>query len=80
PCAINPANDCNYYPGPLELGGLYYWRIDANNPGNTTWRGRIWYFTVLTPIVDPNMLVHYKFDEPNGLVVTDYSGREYEGA
>ncbi|MHC4500460.1 MAG: hypothetical protein ACYS21_15275, partial [Planctomycetota bacterium] len=78
PCAIRPLVDCNYSPGPLEMGAIYYWRIDANNP-TTTWGGRIWYFTVMTPIVDPNMLVHYKFDEPNGVIVTDYSGREYEG-
>jgi len=82
PCAIKLLGDETYDPngsGPLCKGTTYYWRVDANNP-TTTWTGRIWYFTVKSPIVDPNMLVHYKFDEPNGVVAYDSSGREYHGA
>ncbi|MHC4501376.1 MAG: LamG domain-containing protein, partial [Planctomycetota bacterium] len=64
--------------GPLDELRTYYWRIDEKNGG--TFKGRVWRFTTSGPLVDPNMLVWYKFDErsPN-TVAHDSSGYGNDG-
>ena len=41
-------NDAAFDPGRLELGQLYYWRIDEVNaaPDSTIYKGNVWSFTV----------------------------------
>ncbi|MHC4658267.1 MAG: LamG domain-containing protein [Planctomycetota bacterium] len=78
PCATRPLGNETYYPGPLELLTTYYWRVDANNGG--LWRGKVWHFTTKSPIDDPNLLVHLKLDEPNGVIAHDSSGHGNHGA
>jgi hypothetical protein len=78
PCATRPLGNETYYPGPLELETTYYWRVDANNGGLC--RGTVWHFTTKSPIDDPNLLLHYKLDEPNGHVAHDSSGHGNHGA
>jgi hypothetical protein len=67
PNAVNDANNVpgmwtqfkgsqdhfSYYPGPLELGQTYYWRIDEVNElePNSPWEGIVWEFTVADYIV-----------------------------
>ncbi|MHC4155719.1 MAG: family 16 glycoside hydrolase, partial [Planctomycetota bacterium] len=34
----------SYYPGPLELGTSYYWRIDEVNDNSVVHKGNIWSF------------------------------------
>jgi hypothetical protein len=59
----------------LELGKTYYWRIDDVNDGDAkTYEGFLWNFSTKSAIVDPNMVVWYKFDELYGDDVTDSSG------
>ena len=43
----------SYYPGLLELGKTYYWRIDEVNEldPNSPWKGIVWEFTVADYIV-----------------------------
>jgi len=79
PCATQNLGNEEYDPGGLELSTTYYWRIDEVND-TTTWRGRIWQFTVRSAVIDPNLLIWYKFDEPNGYAAFDSSGRDYTGA
>ncbi|HUT29136.1 MAG TPA: LamG domain-containing protein, partial [Sedimentisphaerales bacterium] len=69
PCGVGVALD--------ELT-TYYWRIDEVN-GPQTWKGRTWHFTTSGPVIDPNMLLWYKFDEPNGFLATDSSGYGNDG-
>jgi len=50
PCAtLNLGNEL-YDPGQLELGKTYYWRVDeVNEP--TTYKGKVWSFTVAEFVV-----------------------------
>jgi hypothetical protein len=43
----------SYYPGPLELGRTYYWRIDEVNEANleSPWKGDVWSFTKVDEIL-----------------------------
>ncbi|MHC4646216.1 MAG: LamG-like jellyroll fold domain-containing protein [Planctomycetota bacterium] len=69
--------DVNHYPESdvleLELDTTYYWRIDEVGDGGP-WKSRTWTFTTRSAIIDPNMLLWYRFDEPNGAVAADSSG------
>ncbi|MHC4500261.1 MAG: LamG domain-containing protein, partial [Planctomycetota bacterium] len=76
--------DGNMYPEAgnlvLEQGKTYYWRIDDVNDGEAkTYEGFLWRFSTLAIIVDPNMVVWYKFDELYGDDVTDSSGHYLHG-
>ncbi|MHC4476697.1 MAG: LamG domain-containing protein [Planctomycetota bacterium] len=64
--------------GPLYKLTTYYWRIDEKNGG--TFKGKVWRFTTSGPLVDPNLLVWYKFDErsPN-TIAHDSSGYGNDG-
>ena len=71
--------DGNMYPVAgnlvLEQGKTYYWRIDDVNDGDAkTYEGFLWNFTTESILVDPNMVLWYKFDELYGDDVTDSSG------
>jgi hypothetical protein len=60
---------------PLEYLTTYYWRIDEVEVGGvTTHRGRVWSFTTGTVLIDPNMIMWYKFDESTGSTASDSSG------
>ncbi|MHC4335911.1 MAG: LamG domain-containing protein, partial [Planctomycetota bacterium] len=69
--------DGNMYPEVgnlvLEDGKTYYWRVDDVNGGDT-YEGFLWIFSTAALIVDPNMIVWYKFDETYGDDVMDSSG------
>jgi len=43
-----PQVHTQYYPGPLEFGETYYWRVDEFD-GYTTHKGDIWSFTTKPP-------------------------------
>ncbi|MHC4212535.1 MAG: LamG-like jellyroll fold domain-containing protein [Planctomycetota bacterium] len=59
----------------LEQGMTYYWRIDdVNDADAKTYDGFLWNFTTESIVVDPNMVLWYKFDELYGEDVTDSSG------
>jgi hypothetical protein len=42
-------SETSYEPGPLTLGGTYYWRIDEVNEADndSPWRGPVWSFRVM---------------------------------
>ena len=48
--------DTTFTPGPLELGKIYWWRIDEFD-GNITHKGDVWYFRTKSSlsIPDPNL-------------------------
>ncbi|MHC4528193.1 MAG: LamG-like jellyroll fold domain-containing protein, partial [Planctomycetota bacterium] len=71
------AADANEYDDPASLakGTLYYWRIDSIGDTNS-WKGQVWSFRT---IVDPDIVVYYKFEETIGNTVADYSGLDYLG-
>jgi hypothetical protein len=70
--------DANYTPPGLDFSTHYYWRVDEVNDSNT-YKGRVWQFKTRGLIVDPNMIVWYKFDETSGSTVMDSSGYEIRG-
>ncbi|MHC4185492.1 MAG: LamG-like jellyroll fold domain-containing protein [Planctomycetota bacterium] len=65
----NEANDVNAF---LEVGKIYYWRVDEVN--EQTWEGVIWRFTTEFPILDEHLILWYPFDEDSGRFATDHSG------
>jgi hypothetical protein len=75
-----PDWDSNSWPHgkEFEAGKTYYWRVDEVN-GLDIWTGSIWKFQTRFDIVDPNMIVWYKFDETSGIDVTDSSGHANHG-
>jgi len=44
-----PKGDTTFYPGPLALDTVYYWRIDEQDPGGTLYPGDVWSFTTISP-------------------------------
>jgi hypothetical protein len=77
-----PANDTKYDPcGLLEFSRTYYWRIDHVNDACAPylWNGDLWSFRTQGLIIDPNLLLWYKFDETDGNVAADSSGYENHG-
>ncbi|MHC4501001.1 MAG: LamG domain-containing protein, partial [Planctomycetota bacterium] len=56
----------------LDFGNVYYWRVTEVN-GLDTWPGVIWDFTTKYELIDPDMLLWYKFDD-SGEKVIDASG------
>jgi hypothetical protein len=60
---------------PLEYLTTYYWRIDEVEVGGVVkHKGRVWYFTTGTVIIDPNMIAYYMFDETESSIAADSSG------
>ncbi|UCC21779.1 MAG: hypothetical protein JSW23_08170, partial [Planctomycetota bacterium] len=60
-CGNQPRANTSYYPGFLELGQAYYWRIDEVNESDPNiWKGDIWSFTVST---STNVLVNVGFED-----------------
>ncbi|HUV63923.1 MAG TPA: LamG-like jellyroll fold domain-containing protein, partial [Sedimentisphaerales bacterium] len=50
---VSTVTEASYSPGPLDVDGTYYWRIDEVNDVQTpaTWRSDIWSFTTIDSIV-----------------------------
>ncbi|MHC4062209.1 MAG: LamG domain-containing protein, partial [Planctomycetota bacterium] len=72
--------DSNFWPVggntlSLELGNIYYWRIDEVN-GSEIWKGSVWSFRTKFEIIDEHLLLWYTYDEGRGEWVYDYSGHE----
>jgi len=68
----------------LEQSTTYYWRIDEVDESvpidpESPWKGRVWWFRTQSPIVDENLRVWYKLDDPNGFIATDSSGYDHHG-
>jgi len=65
-----------YTPGELELGKVYYWRVDELD-GVNTYTGDVWSFKTIPviPITDPNLMGWWKFDEGAGATALDWSGQ-----
>jgi hypothetical protein len=64
-----------YTPGKLELGKVYYWRVDELDGANT-YKGDVWTFRTIPEIsiTDPNLMGWWKFDEGAGNTALDWSG------
>ncbi|MHC4323269.1 MAG: LamG domain-containing protein [Planctomycetota bacterium] len=64
-----------YTPGELELGKVYYWRVDELGNENT-YKGDVWSFKTIPdiPVTDPNLMGWWKFDEGEGQAALDWSG------
>jgi len=77
-----PQTETTYHPffGPLELDKIYYWRVDEFD-AITTHRGKVWSFKTkpFIPIVDPNLIGWWKFDEGYGSTALDWSGHGNDG-
>jgi len=70
-----PKGLLTYAPGPIELGKVYYWRVDELD-GTNTYKGDVWSFKTMPdiPISDPNLMGWWKFDEGVGATALDWSG------
>ena len=70
-----PAGLTTYTPGVLELGKVYYWRVDELD-GVNTYKGDVWSFKTIPSIsiTDPNLMGWWKFDEGAGATALDWSG------
>ena len=64
-----------YTPGKLDLGKVYYWRVDELDGANT-YKGDVWSFKTIPDIAvgDPNLVGWWKFDEGAGATALDWSG------
>jgi len=59
-----PRVNTSYYPGFLELGETYYWRIDEVNESDPNiWKGAVWSFTTST---NANVLINAGFEDGTG--------------
>ena len=72
-----PQTATTYRPffGPLELDKIYYWRVDEFD-AIATHKGELWSFKTkpFIPILDPNLIGWWKFDEGYGSTALDWSG------
>ena len=75
-----PGGLTSYTPGELELGKVYYWRIDELD-GVNTYKGEVWSFQTITDILvtDPNLMGWWKLDEGTGTTAVDWSGQGNHG-
>jgi len=72
-----------FEPGTLEKGTTYFWRIDeVEADGTTRHTGEVWSFKTrpVMPIVDPNLVAWWMFDDEGTGTVIDYSGNGLDGA
>ena len=70
-----PGGLTTYTPDALELGKVYYWRVDELDGANT-YKGDVWSFKTIPDILvtDPNLMGWWKFDEGAGATALDWSG------
>jgi len=70
-----PGGLTTYTPDSLDLGKVYYWRVDELD-GVTTYKGDVWSFKTIPDISvsDPNLMGWWKFDEGAGATALDWSG------
>jgi len=75
-----PVAFTTYTPDALELGKVYYWRVDELD-GVTTHTGDVWSFKTIPDILvtDPNLMGWWKFDEGAGATALDWSGQDNHG-
>jgi len=75
-----PGGLATYTPGALELGKVYYWRVDELDGANT-YKGDVWSFKTVPDILvaDPNLMGWWKFDEGEGTTALDWSGQGNHG-
>jgi hypothetical protein len=77
-----PQTVTTYRPffGPLELDRIYYWRVDEFDAVSTH-KGEVWSFKTkpFIPIVDPNLIGWWTFDEGYGSTALDWSGHGNDG-
>jgi hypothetical protein len=75
-----PVVTASYTPGPLEFDKAYYWRVDAFD-GINTYKGEVWSFRTMPsiPILDPDLVGWWKFDEGQGGTAVDRSGHGNHG-
>jgi hypothetical protein len=67
--------------GLLEYLTVYYWAVDEVGVGGApTWAGEVWSFTSESAIVDPNLRLWFEFDQDEGDVVYDSSGRQFNSS
>ena len=71
-----PVGLTTYTPDELELGKVYYWRVDELDNTNT-YKGDVWSFKTIPDISvsDPNLMGWWKFDEGAGATALDWSGQ-----
>jgi len=85
-CLVNGVStaDPEYNPGPLEFNTTYYWAVDEVNgsPNNTTYTGQVLSFTTMPdiPIINPDLVGWWTFDEGAGSTALDWSGHGNHGA
>ena len=70
-----PQTDTTFFPGTLESGRTYYWRVDEMDPP-FMYKGNVWSFTTVpeVPITDPDLIGRWGLDEGYGDVTVDWSG------
>jgi len=77
PVFIGNQAGTTYELGTLAYGGTYYWSVDEiNTYGRAV--GAVWSF-VVEAAPDPNLLYHYRFDDGDGLTVSDDSDNGHTG-
>jgi len=66
--------------GPLENGKTYYWRVDEFDSA-ATYKGDVWSFSIMPdiPVMDPNLIGWWTFDEGLGTRAVDWSGHGNHG-
>jgi hypothetical protein len=75
-----PLGFTTYTPDELELGKVYYWRVDELD-GDNIYKGDVWSFKTIPVIsvTDPNLMGWWKFDEGAGAIAVDWSGQNNHG-
>jgi hypothetical protein len=74
-----PQPGTTFEPGTLDISTNYYWRIDEVGSSETV-KGKVWKFRSRSAIINPNMVLWYKFDEDTGSSPADSSGYERHGS
>jgi hypothetical protein len=67
-----------YDPCDFDYYTWYYWRVDEVD-GGTTYKGKVWSFRSIAETPEPNIILWYKLDESQGIIVSDSSSYEHDG-
>lgn len=73
-----PGRQSLFEVGTLDPNTTYYWRLDTVELNGTLHSGLVWSFTTWPafPVVDPNLVAWWQFDEGQGQTVLDESGHK----
>ncbi|MHC4633418.1 MAG: LamG domain-containing protein, partial [Planctomycetota bacterium] len=72
---LNEVNDVDFIRSPkLDKFRCYYWRVDEEKPDGSVVEGNLWKFSTGGPLIG-----WWKFDEANGGITPDSSGRGLHG-